>query len=80
MCLSACRYTQYMCACCPHRPEEGIRYPGIKVTEIYKPLHGYKKLNPGPLKKHYEYALLTSKPSLQDVKVYNLIKESADNK
>jgi hypothetical protein len=50
---------------CPQGPEEGIRSPGIGVTNGYKLSYGCWEHNPGFLKE--QSVLLTTEPSTQSL-------------
>ena len=52
-----------MQAWCLKRPEEGIRSPGIVITEAWKLPGGCRELNLGPLQERQ--VLLTTEKSLQ---------------
>lgn len=41
-------FVHHMCAWCPPRPE-GIRCPGIRITDSCEPTFKKRKLNPDPL-------------------------------
>jgi hypothetical protein len=60
--LPACMSLYYICDWYPQRPEEGVRSPGIGVTDGCEPPCGYWELNLGPLE---QSVLLTTEPSLQ---------------
>ena len=46
-----------MCAWCPQRAEEGIRFPATAVTDGYKPPWRCWELNQGPQQEQQESAL-----------------------
>lgn len=59
-CLPACMSMYHMYACCPQRPEQGLRSPGIGVGDSCELPCACWELNLGPLGK--QLMLLTAEP------------------
>ena len=45
--MYGCLVYMYVCVQYPWGPEEGIRFPGTRVTDGCEPSRGYWELNPG---------------------------------